>query len=362
MALDLRKILEFAVQKGISDIHLKQGRPPAFRMSGSLGYQRGAMPLRADDMLAALDEVFTDDSQRKIFADTGSVDCAYEIPEVARFRINVYRQYTGISMALRTIPMEIKSIRDLSLPNVLEKIADEKRGLVLVTGTTGSGKSTTLAAIINNINQSLAGHIITVEDPVEFVIPDGKCIINQREVGANTTSFAHALRGALRQDPDIILLGELRDRETIEIALQAAETGHLVLSTMHTIDAPETLNRAVAVFPPHDQDQIRHLFADVLRWVISQRLLKRLDGKGRVPAVEVLKATPRVRELILEQVGARGIIEQIEKGAKVYGTQSFDQCLMRLYKGKLISMDDALDNCSNPSDFKLKLSGVSGSS
>jgi twitching motility protein PilT len=360
MALDLNKILEFAAQKKISDVHLKQGRPPAFRVNGNLTSQKGAIPLRQDDMTGFLDILLSDDRKRKSFAETGSVDVAYELPEQARYRISIYRQYTGISLAIRTIPMHIKTIRDLSLPAVLEQIAEERRGLVLVTGTTGSGKSTTLAAVIDHINSTRSGHIITIEDPVEFVIPEKKCVVNQREVGASTSSFASALRAALRQDPDIILIGELRDKETIEIALQAAETGHLVLSTMHTIDAAETINRAVAVFPPHDQEAIRMLFADVLRWVISQRLMEKIDGQGRVPAVEVLKSTPRIRELIIGKAGAREIQEAIEKGSKVYGTQTFDQCLMGLCRARLIKVEDALAHCSNPSDFKLKLSGING--
>jgi twitching motility protein PilT len=358
MALELNRLLEFAAKKGISDVHLKQGRPPALRIGGKLVLQGNVLPLKEEDMAAALDLLMAD-RHRQQLAQDGSADCAYELPGVARFRVNIFRQYTGVSIAFRTIPTEIKAIRDLSLPGVLDDVAREKRGLILVTGTTGSGKSTTLAALLNQINQDTAGHIITIEDPVEFVLPDGNCIINQREIGSSAVSFATALRGALRQDPDVIMMGEMRDRETIEIALQAAETGHLVLSTMHTIDAAETLNRAVAVFPPHDQEQIRHLFADVLRWVISQRLLPKVDGTGRVPAVEVLKNTPRMRELIIEQAGAREIAELIEKSTKVYRTQSFDQCLMVLYKRRQITLDVALENCSNPSDFKLKISGVS---
>jgi len=359
MALDLDKILDFAVKKNISDVHLKQGRPPAFRVQGTLAVQKGTMPLRQDDITAFLDLLLADDSKRATLAEDGSVDVAYELPGIARFRVNVYRQYTGVSLAIRTIPTEIKSIRDLGLPVVLEQITEEKRGLVLVTGTTGSGKSTTLAAIIDHINASLSGHVITIEDPVEFMIPEKKCTINQREIGAHARSFASALRAALRQDPDIILIGELRDKETIEIALQAAETGHLVFSTMHTIDAAETLNRAVAVFPPYDQAAIRGLFADVLRWIVSQRLLPTVGDQGRVPACEVLKNTPRIQELIIEQAGAREIAETIEKGTKVYGTQTFDQCLTVLYKRRQITADVALANCSNPSDFKLKLSGIS---
>lgn len=358
MALELNRLLEFAAKKGISDIHLKQGRPPALRVAGKLVVQRNVLPVKEDDINSALD-LLLEDRHRQTLAATGSSDCAYELHGVARFRVNVFRQYTGVSIAFRMIPTEIKAIKDLSLPGVLSQVAEERRGLILVTGTTGSGKSTTLAALLNQINEATAGHIITIEDPVEFVLPDGNCIINQREIGTNAESFAAALRGALRQDPDVIMMGEMRDQETIEIALQAAETGHLVLSTMHTIDAAETLNRAVAVFPPHDQTQIRHLFADVLCWVISQRLLVKLDGNGRVPAVEVLRNIPRMRELIIQQAGAREIQDLIEKSAKVYGTQSFDQCLMALYKKRQITLDTALDNCSNPSDFKLKVSGVS---
>lgn len=362
MALELDKILEFALKKNISDVHLKQGRPPAFRINGPLATQRGAMPLRQEDINAFLDLLLVDDSKRKTFAEDGSVDVGYELTDQGRFRINVFRQYTGTSIAIRVIPNNIKTIRDLHLPQVLEQVADTRRGLVLVTGTTGSGKSTTLAAIINHINGSRPDHIITIEDPVEFVIPEQKCIVNQREIGSDASSFERALRAALRQDPDIILIGELRDKETIEIALQAAETGHLVFSTMHTIDAVETLNRAVAVFPPHDQDNIRSLFASVVQWIISMRLLERLDGKGRVPAAEILKATPRVRELIAAKAGPQEIKDTIAKGFKVYGTQTFDQCLMGLYFKKLITLDHALAHCSNPSDFKLRVSGVAGQS
>jgi twitching motility protein PilT len=360
MGLELDKILEFAVQKAISDVHLKQGRPPAYRVNGQLAQQRGAMSVTQDDVSGFLDKLLCDDSKRKTFSQDGNVDVSYEIPGLARFRVNVYRQYTGVSVAVRVIPMTTKTIRQLNLPAVLEKAADENRGLVVVTGTTGSGKSTTLTAMINHINEQRAAHIITIEDPVEAVLADKKCTINQREIGSCASSFATALRAALRQDPDVILIGELRDRETIEIALQAAETGHLVFSTMHTIDAAETLNRAVAVFPPHDQDAIRHLFANVVQWIISQRLLERKDGKGRVPACEVLKGTPRIRELIVQRAGQKALVETIASGYKVYGTQTFDQCLMGLFVKGIITIEVALANCSNPSDFKLRVSGIAG--
>ena len=358
MALDLNSILEFAVRKGISDVHLKESRPPAYRVNSDLATQRGAMPLSKSDMTAFLDKVLVEDAQRRILAEEGNVDAAYELPGLARFRVNVFRQYTGLSMAIRVIPLVTKGVKELGLPPILEEIAKEHRGLVLVTGTTGSGKSTTLAAIMELINQTRAGHLLTIEDPVEFVLQEKKCTINQREVGANTCSFASALRAALRQDPDVILIGELRDKETIDIALQAAETGHLVLSTMHTIDAAETINRAVSVFPPHDQKQIRDLFASVLRWVVSQRLLDRRDGKGRIPAVEIFRQTPRLLELVQANAGQREIAEQLDKGHKVYGTQTFDLCLMELYRRKLITQENALQHCSNPSDFKLRVSGI----
>lgn len=362
MALELDKLLEFAVKKDISDVHLKQGRPPSFRINGPLATQKGVMPLRKEDMEAFLDLLLVDDAKRRTFGDDGSVDVGYEIQGVGRFRVNIYRQYTGISIAVRTIPEEIKTLRQLNLPKVLEKVAVEHRGLVLVTGATGSGKSTTLAAMINHINAVRPAHIITIEDPVEFIICENKCIINQREIGSAAKSFESALRAALRQDPDIILLGELRDRETIEIALQAAETGHMVFSTMHTIDSVETLNRAVAVFPPHDQAAIRQLFASVIQWIVCMRLLERKDGKGRVPACEVLKGTPRIRELIVAQAGRQEITENIAKGYKVYGSQTFDQCLMALYSKGVITLEHALSHCSNPSDFKLRISGVAGES
>jgi twitching motility protein PilT len=359
MALELDRILEAAVQKQISDIHMKEGRPPAFRVHGNMSVA-GGMALTREDITGFLDRLLTDDNKRRIFAEDGSVDVSYELPGRARFRVNIFKQYTGISLAVRTIPVAIKTIKDLQLPPVLEQVAHETRGLVLVTGTTGSGKSTTLAAVLDHVNAIRKAHIITIEDPIEFVLPEKNCVINQREVGSSTRSFANALRAALRQDPDIIQIGELRDRETIETALQAAETGHLVFSTMHTTDAAETINRAVGVFPPHDQDHIRHLFAQVIVWTISMRLLERKDGKGRVPACEVMRGTPRIRELIQSKASARELLETMAKGYKIYGMQTFDQCLMALYQRGSISLEHALFHCSNPSDFKLRVSGIAG--
>ena len=360
MAIDLDAILEFAVKKSISDVHLQQGRAPAFRVNSNLASQKGAVPLTQEDVTGFLDKLITDDRKRKIFSETGSVDIGYNLRSIARFRFNIFRQYQGISLVGRVIPKRIPNFRDLNLPPVMEKIAKERRGLILVTGTTGSGKSTTLASMLDYVNQTRPCHILTIEDPVEFQFEGRMSMVNQREIGDSADSFPSALRAALRQDPDTILIGELRDTETIETALQAAETGHLVLSTMHTIDTVETIDRSVAVFPPHAQDQMRHLVAEVISWVISMRLLPRKDGSGRVPACEILHATPRIREMIHEKAGRHAILELVAKGHKVYGMQTFDQSLLRLHASETISLETAMENCSNPADFKLRVSGIAG--
>jgi len=263
---------------------------------------------------------------------------------------------------LRFIPFEIKGLDDLTLPPVLKKIAGERRGLILVTGATGSGKSTTLAAMLDFINNSRTGHIVTIEDPIEYLHKDKSCIINQREVGFDTESFGVALKSALRQDPDVILVGEMRDYETIETALTAAETGHLVLSTLHTIDAPETINRIISVFPPFQQRQVRLQLAGVVKGIISQRLVPRADGKGRVPAIEVMVSTARTREMIDDKEKTKQLRDAIQQGFVSYGMQTFDQSLMGLLKKQLITFDEALRQCSNPDDFKLKFSGISSGS
>jgi twitching motility protein PilT len=313
-------------------------------------------------MVRFLDKLLTDDTRRKAFAQKGSADIGYSVPGSGRFRLNVFRQLSGISMVARHIPTKIPDFNGLNLPPTLRKICDERRGLVLVTGTTGSGKSTTLASMLEYINQTKSCHILTIEDPIEFVLSSKKCVISQREIGESTDSFPTALRAALRQDPDIILIGEMRDVETIETALHAAETGHLVMSTMHTLDTTETVNRMVSVFPPHYQKEIRNLVSTVLRWVVSQRLLERADGKGRVPACEIMCVTPRIKDLIKENAGSREMLEDVAKNASVYGTQTFDQALMRMLHGKLITIEQALGACSNPADFKLRVSGISGQS
>jgi twitching motility protein PilT len=287
---------------------------------------------------------------------------AYSVPGLGRFRVNIFQQRGAVGIVLRVIPIKIESFGALNLPGVLQRIAAEPRGLVLVTGVTGSGKSTTLAAMMDYINNNRSGHIISVEDPIEFLHRDKRCIINQREIGVDAVTFSEALRGALRQDPDIIMVGEMRDLETIEIALTAAETGHLVLSTLHTIDAMETINRIVSVFPPYQQKQIRIQLAGVIKAIISQRLMPTQEGQGRVPAVEVMVSTARIRECIEDKDKTKDILDAIAKGHTTYGMQTFDQSIHELLKKGLISYDEALKQASNPSDFELKVKGVSGTS
>jgi twitching motility protein PilT len=299
-------------------------------------------------------------AQRQKFKDAQEVDLAYSVPGLGRFRCNVFQQRGTVGLVLRVIPMQIRTIDELGLPAVLKKVADEERGLVLVTGTTGSGKSTTLAAMIDHINKSRSAHVMTVEDPIEFLHRDLKSMVNQREVSVDTRSFGQALRSALRQDPDVILVGEMRDFETIETGLLAAETGHLVLSTLHTLDAAETINRIIAVFPPHQQKQIRLQLASVLRAVISQRLIPKADGKGRAPAVEVMISTPFIRDCIVDKDKTHLIPGAIAAGTSQYGMQTFDQSIFSLFEQGLISHDEALRWASNVDEFKLKVQGIGG--
>jgi twitching motility protein PilT len=300
--------------------------------------------------------------QREKFRDSQEVDLAYSVPGLGRFRCNVFQQRGTVGLVLRVIPMQIRGIDELGLPQVLKTIAGEERGLVLVTGTTGSGKSTSLAALIDHINNTREAHVMTVEDPIEFLHRDAKSIINQREVAVDTKSFAHALRSALRQDPDVILVGEMRDFETIETGLLAAETGHLVFSTLHTIDATETINRIVSVFAPHQQKQVRLQVASVLRAVISQRLIPRADGKGRAPAVEVMVSTPFIRDCIVDKEKTALIHGAIAAGTSQYGMQSFDQSIFSLFSKGLVSYEEALRWASNKDEFKLRVQGISTTS
>jgi twitching motility protein PilT len=359
--MELNEILQVALRAGASDIHLKAGLPPMFRVDGSLVPLKDARRLPPEE-IARMAYGIMNEYQKEKFKQTNEVDLAYGVPGLGRFRVNVFQQRGTLGVVLRVIPFKIQSIEALMLPKVLEKISGEQRGLVLVTGTTGSGKSTTLAAMIDHINATETCHIMTIEDPIEFLIRDKRSIVNQREVGVDTMSFGQALKSALRQDPDVILVGEMRDLETIETALTAAETGHLVMSTLHTLDATETINRIISAFPPYQQKQVRLQLSSVLRAVISQRLVPRADGKGRVPAIEVLLATGRVRELIEDKDRTKEIADAISQGHTTYGMQTFDQSLMFLLKSSLISYEEALRQATNPDDFALRVSGISGTS
>jgi twitching motility protein PilT len=300
--------------------------------------------------------------QRERFEKARECDLAYGIPGLGRFRVNVFQQRGTVAAVFRVIPFGVKSIEQLVLPKVIESISMEQRGLVLVTGTTGSGKSTTLAAMIDHINSHRTCHIVTIEDPIEFLIRDRRSIVNQREIGVDSQSFAAALRAALRQDPDVILVGEMRDFETIETAITAAETGHLVMSTLHTLDATETINRIISVFPPYQQKQVRLQLGSILKAVISQRLVPRADGKGRVPALEVLVSTARVRECIADKDRTKELHDAISRGFSTYGMQTFDQSLMHLVKTGLVTYDEALRHVSNADDFALRFRGIASTS
>jgi twitching motility protein PilT len=359
--LELNDILKVASKHGASDVHLKVGLPPIFRINGKLVPLKVPDPLKSEDLEAMTRLIFREGQQDR-FERNHELDCAYSVQGLGRFRVNVFQQRGTIGIVLRIVPVGVKTFEDLHLPKVLEKVALEERGMILCTGTTGCGKSTTLAAMVQFINTRRSCHIMTIEDPIEFLLRDNKSIINQRELGVDTSSFADALKSALRQDPDVILVGEMRDLETIETAITAAETGHLVLSTLHTLDAAETINRIVAAFPPFQQKQIRLQLASVLKAVVSQRLVPRADGQGRVPAAEVLLNTARVREYIEDKDKTRKIREAIAQGFVSYGMQTFDQSLMSLLKENLISLDEALRQASNPDDFALRVRGISSTS
>ena len=355
--MNLNDLLKFAIERDASDLHLKVGSHPVVRVDGELQPLTEFKRLMQEDTVAMAFSIMNA-RQKQRFKEEFEIDIAYSVPGLGRFRCNVFQQRGSVGMVLRVIPARIKTLRELLLPKVLEKLCLERRGLILCTGTTGSGKSTTLAGIIDHINANRLEHIITIEDPIEFLHRDKKSIVNQREVEVDTLGFPQAMRVALRQDPDVILVGEMRDYETIETALLAAETGHLVLSTLHTLDATETINRIISVFPPHQQKQIRIQLAQVLRAAISMRLVPRADGTGRVPAVEVMIATPYIRECIENKERTKYIREQISLGTSQYGMQTFDQSLYQLYKSGLITLDEALRRSTNPDEFKLKVQGV----
>ncbi len=359
--MHINDLLKIATQRGASDLHLKVGSYPVLRINGKLTPLTELKKLMQEDTIAMAFSLMNARQKQK-FKENLEIDIAYSVPGLGRFRCNIFQQRGTVGLVLRVIPVKIRTIKELLLPKVIEKICEEQRGLVLCTGTTGSGKSTTLAAMIDYINSTRTEHIITIEDPIEFLHRDKKSIINQREIGVDTMDFATALRGALRQDPDVILVGEMRDYETIETALTAAETGHLVLSTLHTLDATETINRIISVFPPHQQKQIRLQLAQVLKAVISMRLVPKADGKGRVPAVEIMRVTPYIRTLIEDKEKTKVIHDAIERGTSQYGMQTFDQSLYFLYKQGLITLEEALRRASNPDEFKLKIQGIQSTS
>jgi twitching motility protein PilT len=355
--MHINDLLATAVKRGASDLHMKVGSFPMLRIDGTLvpaTQEKRLDPVDMENMAATL----LNPDQRTKYDKSQEVDVAYAVPALGRFRCNVFQQRGTIGMVLRVIPSRVPTIDELQLPPALKKVAEEERGLVLVTGTTGSGKSTSLAAMLNHINHTRASHIMTVEDPIEYLHRDHQAVINQREVRTDTSSFASALRSALRQDPDVLLVGEMRDLETVETALLAAETGHLVFSTLHTLDAPESINRIIAVFPPHQQRQVRLQLASVLKAVISQRLMPRASGQGRTAAVEIMIATPFIRDCIIDKEKTNQIHSAIAGGTSQYGMQTFDQSIFGLFQKGIVSYDDALRYASNKDEFKLKVQGI----
>ena len=361
MAINIDDLLRRAVDKRASDLHLKVGNHPYLRVDGTLLALNDIPRVTPEEMLSMAFSMMTNRQKQK-FKETAELDMAYGVAGLGRFRVNVFQQRGNVGMVLRVIPTKIRTIEELELPRILSQICEEPRGLVLTTGTTGSGKSTTLAAMVDRINSLRAEHVITIEDPIEYLHRDKKGFINQREVEVDTSSFSTALRAALRQDPDVVLVGEMRDLETISTALLAAETGHLVFSTLHTLDATETIQRIIAVFPPPEQKQIRLQLASTLKAVISQRLVRRGDGQGRVPAVEVMIATNYIRDCIINPDKTRLIRDAIAAGTSQYGMQTFDQSLFDLFSRNLITLEEALLRASNPDDFRLRVQGIRSSS
>ena len=355
--LNIDTLLRTACENKSSDLHLKVGNYPYIRVDGDLRPLTQYTRISSEDMLNMAFSIMTNRQKQK-FKENAELDMAYGVAGLGRFRVNVFQQRGNVGMVLRVIPTKIRTIEELYLPNILTKICQETRGLVLVTGTTGTGKTTTLAAMIDRINTTRTDHIITIEDPIEFLHRDKKAFVNQREVEVDTPTFGIALRAALRQDPDVILVGEMRDLETIQTALLAAETGHMVFSTLHTMDATETIQRTIAVFPPPEQKQVRLQLASTLKAILSQRLVRKADGIGRVPAVEVLVATEYIRDCIINPEKTRMIHEAIAAGVSQYSMQTFDQSLYDLYSRGLITLEEALVHSTNPDEFKLRIAGI----
>jgi twitching motility protein PilT len=357
VSLHINDLLKAAAERGASDLHIKVGAYPVIRVDGEL-IQMTDQPRMMQDNTIALAFSIMNARQKQKFKENSEIDLAYSVPGLGRFRVNCFQQRGAVGLVLRVIPVRIATLEELTLPPVLGDITDEQRGLVLVTGSTGSGKSTTLAAMIDKINSSRCEHIMTIEDPIEFLHRDKKSIVNQREIEVDTKNFADALRSALRQDPDVILVGEMRDHETIETALLAAETGHLVLSTLHTLDATETINRIISVFPPHQQKQIRLQLAAVFKACVSMRLVNRADEQGRAPAVEVMRDTPFIRECIENKDKTKMIRDLITQGTSQYGMQTFDQSLYDLWMRKVITREEALLRATNRDELRLRMEGI----
>jgi twitching motility protein PilT len=359
-AFNFKQVLQQLVQLGASDLHLKVGRPPTVRLNGDL--QPLEIPALKPEDLKTLAEQLMNPKQVKQFTDEKECDFAIGVPGIGRFRVNLYQQRGSLCFAMRAIPYQARTLDELQLPKVLEEIALKPRGLILVTGVTGSGKSTALAAMIQHINENHKANVITIEDPIEFLHRDINCHINQREVGTDTATFAQALRRVLRQDPDVILIGEIRDLDTLDAALKAADTGHLVFSTLHTMDATQTIQRVLSFYPPHQQQEVRFSLANALQAVISLRLVPRADKPGRVPATEVLINTAAVRDQIRDMEKALNIPDLIKEGTQQYGMQAFDQSLMQWYSKGVISYESALFYATSPAEFALRVQGVAGTS
>lgn len=358
--IPIQNLFKMMFDNNASDLHLRVGVQPVFRIFGKLvRFQMDV--IRPNEMEQIVQTLMTAD-QHAAYIKNNELDFAIGVKGIGRFRINAYHQRGTASLAIRSIQTQVPNFSDLLLPQIILDIAMTPRGLILVTGTTGSGKSTLLASMVDHINENSSSNIITIEDPIEFLYKDKKSIVAQREIGNDTCSFANALRASFRQDPDIILIGEIRDRETIETALSAADTGHLVMSTLHTMNTVETISRIISFFPPHQHDQIRLLLSNVLVAVISLRLLPRKDGSGQVPAAEILINNGNIAELILNPEKTNLITQAISEGFNQYGSQTFDQSLLSLYQDDLITLQTAKIYASNPDDFELQVRGVQGTS
>ena len=355
--MELQDLLAECATRKASDLHLKAGSRPILRIHGHLEVQDDLAPV-SHEFVRRTAMTLLGEQRFGMLMEGKEMDVGYLLPGLGRFRVNMFLSQGEVRGVFRHVPQRIPAFQELHMPKVLDRLCMERRGMILVTGITGSGKSTTLAAVVDFVNKNRNDHILTIEDPIEFVHEDNKCVISQREIGQDSASFATALRAALREDPDIILVGEMRDAETMEVALHAAETGHLVLSTLHTLNATETINRIISTFPPHQEDQIRDQLASVMQGIVSQRLVVRADGKGRVPAVEVMVGTGLIRDSIRSAEKTTNIPTVIAAGQAQYGMQTFDQSLLQLHREELITYETARDAATNPDDFDLKVKGI----